>query len=406
MPPEGSSGAHTVGVIVVAAGGGSRLGQAEPKALVPVAGTSILAHALESVFGLNLPVQIVVVAPVARLEDARRISREVAGVAGGYISVVGGAESRQGSVAAGLAALAPGIETVLVHDAARAFAPTALFESVVASVIETGGGVIPGLPVSDTIKRTDAGLAVETIDRSELVAVQTPQGFPREQLVAAYAAAAEEFTDDAALFAAAGYPVTVIAGDPMAFKITTPWDLRRAEALFRVSTGSTTEPGSTTEAGVETRIGIGIDVHAYDEASPLWLGGLYWPDEPGLAGHSDGDAICHAICDALLSAAGLGDIGGRFGTSDVRFADAHGDVFIAETLRVVAEAGHTVGNVSVQVVANHPKLAARRPELEAHLGAIVGAPVSVAATTSDGLGFTGTGEGVAVIATALLRRSR
>ena len=155
----------------------------------------------------------------------------------------------------------------------------------------------------------------------------------------------------------------------------------------------------------EIRTGVGTDVHAYDAAQPLWLGGLYWPDEVGLSGHSDGDAVCHAICDALLSAAGLGDIGARFGTSDPRFAGAHGDVFIRETIALVESAGFSVGNVSVQLIANTPRLDPRRSELEAHLTVLVGAPVNVAASTSDGLGFTGRGDGVAAIATALVRRA-
>ncbi|MDQ1554629.1 MAG: 2-C-methyl-D-erythritol 4-phosphate cytidylyltransferase, partial [Microbacteriaceae bacterium] len=236
------------------------------------------------------------------------------------------------------------------------------------------------------------GTVLRTLDRSTLVAVQTPQGFPRAQLVDAYAAADREFTDDAAVFAAAGHPVTVVDGDRLAFKITTSWDLRRAESL------------TTNDTGIRT--GVGMDVHAHDDAAPLWLGGLYWPDEPGLAGHSDGDALSHAVCDALLSAAGLGDVGDRFGTSDPRFAGAHGDVFINETIRLVKGAGYSVGNVAVQLIANRPKLAGRRSELERYLGGLVGAPVSVAATTSDGLGFTGRGDGIAVIATALLYRDR
>jgi 2-C-methyl-D-erythritol 4-phosphate cytidylyltransferase/2-C-methyl-D-erythritol 2,4-cyclodiphosphate synthase len=278
-----------------------------------------------------------------------------------------------------------------VHDSARAFTPVAQFEAVVAAVRVSGGGVIPGLAVADTIKEIDWTGAVErTVDRSQLVAVQTPQGFPRAALEAAYLLADDDFTDDAALFAKAGHAVTVIDGAPLAFKITTPWDLRRAESL------------ANSAVPASGRTGIGIDVHAFDEGSPLWLGGVYWPDEPGLAGHSDGDAVSHAICDALLSASGLGDIGGRFGTSDERFANAHGEVFIRETVALVTGAGFMVGNVAVQVIANRPKLAGRRVELEARLTSLVGAPVSVSATTSDGLGFTGKGEGLAAIATALL----
>jgi 2-C-methyl-D-erythritol 4-phosphate cytidylyltransferase/2-C-methyl-D-erythritol 2,4-cyclodiphosphate synthase len=167
----------------------------------------------------------------------------------------------------------------------------------------------------------------------------------------------------------------VVPGVPAAFKITTEADLHRAAAELE---------------GGGMRTGIGIDVHAYDDAAPLWLGGLYWPDQPGLAGHSDGDAVIHAVCDALLSAAGLGDIGGRFGSDD--------------TLEAIAGAGFGVVNVAVQVIGERPRISERRSEIEALLGGRMGAPVSVAGTTSDHLGFTGRGEGVAVIATALLSR--
>ena len=382
----------TVAVVIVAAGSGSRLGRPEPKAFVKVNGRTILEHALATVLDLPDPAQVIVVAPAAMLDDARRIARSTAGAAIDYVTVVEGGDTRQQSVAAGLAVLDPDAEIVLVHDSARAFTPLTQFAQVIATVAETGNGVIPGLAVADTIKQIDwTGTVERTVDRSELVAVQTPQGFPRAELLAAYANATESHTDDASLFTAAGHTVTVIDGDPLAFKITTPWDLRRAESL-----------DDRPQTISSSRTGVGIDVHAYDDGEPMWLGGLYWPDEPGLSGHSDGDAVSHAICDALLSAAGLGDIGGRFGTSDDRFKNAHGEVFIRETVALVTGAGFTIGNVAVQVIANRPKLAGRRVELESSLTLVVGAPVSVSATTSDGLGFTGKGEGLAAIATALL----
>lgn len=382
-----------LGIVVVAAGRGARLGDAEPKAFVALRGVPILERALRGVFDSVEPAQVVVVAPTSHLKAARAIADRVAGAASSSVSVVVGAETRQASVAAGLAALAPGVDTVLVHDAARALTPSLLFDRVARAVRSSGGGVIPALPVTDTIKRVGADAVVlGTVDRSDLVHVQTPQGFPRAELAAAYANATEEHTDDAALFAAAGRPVTVVEGEARAFKITTPWDLRRAENVL----------GAQTAA---LRTGIGLDVHAYDEAAPLWLGGLYWSGEPGLDGHSDGDAVLHAICDALLSAAGLGDLGSRFGTNDPRFAGAASDVFVRETLAVVDGAGFAVVNVVVQIVATRPKIAPRRSELEAHLSALVGAPVTIGATTSDGLGFTGRGEGIAVIATALLSAS-
>jgi 2-C-methyl-D-erythritol 4-phosphate cytidylyltransferase/2-C-methyl-D-erythritol 2,4-cyclodiphosphate synthase len=389
-----------VGIIVVAAGSGSRLGHPDPKAFVAVAGRPILAHALEGVFGSTEPAQVVVVAPADWIDEARVLAVEVAGAAHESVTVVIGSDSRQGSVAAGLAALAPGIRIALVHDAARSFTPSAQFDAVIAAVRQTGAGVIPGLAVADTIKRVEGGLAIATVDRSQLVAVQTPQGFPRTLLAAAYADASADHTDDAALFSAAGHDVRVIGGDALAFKITTPWDLRRAESLLAGN------ENAVKESATEIRTGLGIDVHAFDADSPLWLGGVFWPGEVGLAGHSDGDAVSHAICDALLSACGLGDLGSNFGTADPRFVDAHGEVFLRATVALVVTAGFAITNVSVQVVANHPKIGTRREEIEERLGALVGGPVSVAATTSDGLGFTGRGEGISAIATCLLERIR
>ncbi|NYJ18210.1 2-C-methyl-D-erythritol 4-phosphate cytidylyltransferase/2-C-methyl-D-erythritol 2,4-cyclodiphosphate synthase, partial [Leifsonia psychrotolerans] len=287
---------------------------------------------------------------------------------------------------------------------ARALTPSAVFDAVVETVRASAAGVLPMLPVVDTIKRIDhAGIVHETVDRAELAAVQTPQGFPREVLVAALAAASAndiaEATDDAALVSASGHPVQTMGGDPLAFKITTPDDLRRAHLLLAsdVSAASVTPAASAAP-----RIGTGMDVHAFDDTSPLWLAGLHWPGERGLSGHSDGDAAVHAICDALLAAAGLGDIGGIFGTADPRLTDAHGEVFLNETLRLLTEAGFRVGNVTVQIIGNRPKLAPRRAEAEALLTRLLHAPVTISATTTDALGFTGRGEGIAALATALL----
>ncbi len=381
----------TVGLIVVAAGRGTRLGGQVPKALTPLAGSTILGHCLKNVSPLLGDLQVVVVGPADRLGDCRR-EAEAAGIPSIDLTVVAGGAERQDSVAAGLAALAETVTTVLVHDAARALTPTAQFRAVIDAVRSRGLGVIPTMPVADTVRSIGGdGLLGATIDRSRLAVMQTPQGFPRAELAAAYGAAASGATDDAAVWAASGRAVAAINGDARAFKITTPDDFTRAEHLL----------GAT----MDFRTGIGIDVHAYSDQRPLWLAGLHWPGEPGLLGHSDGDAVAHAICDALLSAAGLGDIGTRFGTAAPEYANAAGELFLSETLALLGEAGFRIGNVAVQIVANTPRLGPRRREAEQRLSGILGAPVSVSATTSDGLGFAGRGDGLTAVATALVQRA-
>lgn len=396
----------TTAIIVVAAGAGTRLGAGAPKAFVGIDSRSILRHALDGVFAAA-PAQVIVVAPQGFEGDAESELLAAAGDRADLGRVVSGGETRQQSVAAGMAALWGDISTVLVHDAARALTPPAQIDAVADAVVP-GSGAIPALAVIDTLKRVDAGTVVAAVDRDELAAAQTPQGFPRRELEAAYAkalAVGADYTDDAALFAAAGFPVRRIDGSPAAFKITTPADLQRARHLLGERAGaaaSETAPAPVQPA-VLPLVGVGTDVHAFGGAGDLWLAGLEWPGEPALSGHSDGDAVAHAIVDALLGAAGLGDIGEHFGTAHPEYADAHGDVFLARTRELLADAGFVIGNVSVQLQGVRPRFSVRRAEAETALSAALGgARVSVSATTTDGLGFTGRGEGIAVTAVALV----
>jgi 2-C-methyl-D-erythritol 4-phosphate cytidylyltransferase/2-C-methyl-D-erythritol 2,4-cyclodiphosphate synthase len=207
--------------------------------------------------------------------------------------------------------------------------------------------------------------------------------------------------------------VKTVSGDGVAFKITTPDDLQRARLFVSAEDSADVASNALNLNGaIDTdarfRVGTGVDTHAFtdDPQVALKLAGLEWPGERGLSGHSDGDAVAHAVCDALLAAAGLGDIGSVFGTDDPQFSGASGDVFVTHAISLVHDAGYEPVNVSVQIVGNRPRLSGRRTEAENVLSDWVGAPVSVSATTTDGLGFTGRGEGVAAIATALIRARR
>jgi 2-C-methyl-D-erythritol 4-phosphate cytidylyltransferase/2-C-methyl-D-erythritol 2,4-cyclodiphosphate synthase len=389
-------------VVLVAAGKGERLGQNIPKAFVEVAGRTLIEHSLTSIVATNKLLQIVIAAPESHVQQAQQIADSI-GADGFHIDVVAGGSTRQGSIANALAAVDFGAEVVLVHDAARCFAPVDLFERVALAVRESGGGIVPVLPVADTIKRASAEVILETVDRDHLRIAQTPQGFPAQTLKAAYAAAQSEFTDDAALFQAYGQPVSSVIGDPQAHKITVPSDLERAQAAAAGSLGQ--EFVSTEKI---YRSGIGTDTHrfAQDGRKPLILAGIEWPNDIALDGHSDGDAVAHAVVDALLSAAGLGDIGGNFGVDRPEYAGASGQVFIRGTLELLAEHGWAVENVSVQIIGNRPKLAPQRNAAQERMTELVGAPVAIGATTTDGLGFLGNSQGVAAVATALISRTQ
>lgn len=379
----------SVAVILVAAGQGERLGAGKPKALVHVAGLTLLEHAIARAVATKDLSQLVITAtPGFRDEFVALAENHVP--AHISLSVVEGGETRQLSIAIALESVDAAADVILVHDAARAFTPTEVFDRVVAEVRTSGFGVIPVIAVHDTVKRADGTEVLETVDRSELRAAQTPQGFPAKLFREAYAAIAKDHTDDASLIQAAGHRVLSVEGDRMAMKVTTKDDLLLASHLI----------------GGEQRTGIGTDTHRFSEDSskPLFLGTIEWPGERGLDGHSDGDALSHAIVDALLSAAGLGDIGSNFGVDRPEFQGANGQVFLTETLAKLARAGFAIINVSAQIIGNRPKVSPMREQVEQALTAILKAPVTISATTTDGLGFLGNTEGVAVVASALIQR--
>lgn len=379
-----------IAVILVAAGDGARLGAGIPKALVKVGNFSLLEHALKNILEVSDLTQIVVASHEDRVAEFSAISTSFVGdrVA---LSFTPGGHSRQGSIANALAEVKTDIDIVLVHDAARCFTPAEVFNRVASAVAETGFGVVPVLPVADTIKQVEKDVVLGTIDRDTLRIAQTPQGFRFAELKAAYEATVEDFTDDASLMQSTGAIIRSVQGDTKAFKITVQADLEYAELLLNGER--------------EIRSGIGTDVHRFASTpTPLYLGTILWPGEMGLEGHSDGDSIAHAIVDALLSAAGLGDIGSNFGVDRPEYSGANGSVFINGALELIKSNGWEVINVSVQLIGNKPKLSPRRDEVQNALTALVGAPVTVGATTTDGLGFLGSSEGVAAVATALIHK--
>lgn len=403
-------------VIVVAAGSGTRLGYGMPKALVPLGDRSLLEHALDRIQQAGCATQVIAVLPEGNTDLASRAANHPL-----HPRCVAGGATRNDSVRAGLAALDPGTERVLIHDAARALTPPEVFRQVAAALVAGARAVVPVLPVVDTIKQvaTDPGqdrpYVTGTPARESLRAVQTPQGFHAPTLLAAHRRAAaweraeaEAITDDAMLMELLGERVDTVPGAAAALKITTGPDLVLAESMVQPHPRKETpmaQATGTQAVPLIPRTGIGIDVHAVADASeprPMWLAGLHFPDDQGLSGHSDGDAVAHAACDALFSAAGIGDLGTHFGTDRPEYSGAPGTTLLAEAARLVRAAGFEIGNVAVQFVGRRPRFAARRLEADAVLSQAAGAPVSVTATTSDGLGYEGTGQGVTAYATALV----
>ncbi len=363
-----------VAAIVVAAGAGTRFGarkQFEALGQTSVAASSVAACR-------SVAERVVLVAPADALEDLY-----------GADAVVAGGATRSASVRAGLAEVGDA-DVVVVHDAARPLATPALFRAVVDALDEASGvvGAIPGLAVPDTLKRLDGtGGVAETVARDDLVAVQTPQAFVASALRAAHAAA-DDATDDATLVERAGGRVAVVAGEAQNRKLTTPEDLEAARRAM---------------APTSLRIGHGYDVHPFaDTHRPLVLGGVTVRGVGGLVGHSDADVATHALCDAILGAAGLADLGSQFPDDDPTFEGIASTSLLERCTALARDQGLSVLQADLTIVAMRPRLSEHLATMSACLSGLVAAPVGVKATSPEGVGALGRGEGIAASAVVLL----
>lgn len=373
--------------LIVAAGRGSRLGGEAPKQYLSLAGKAVLRHAAEA-FLHHRGIQAVRV--VIHPDDRALYDAATAGL--DLLDPVGGGAERQDSVRLGLESLeelAPA--RVLIHDAARPFPSQALISRVLAS-LDNHVAVLPGLPVSDSLKRSEGARVAGTVDRSGLIRAQTPQGFRFAEILAAHrAAAGQALTDDTAVAEAAGIPVALVAGEAANEKITSAEDLAAAE--------------SRLAAASETRVGQGFDVHRFGEGNGVTLCGIEIPHDKSLLGHSDADAALHALTDAILGALGEGDIGNHFPPSDPQWRGAPSRLFLEHAAALAAARGGRILHLDLTIVCEAPKIGPHRNAMRQNLAALLGLElerVSVKATTTEGLGFTGRGEGIAAQAVATL----
>ncbi|WP_394652880.1 bifunctional 2-C-methyl-D-erythritol 4-phosphate cytidylyltransferase/2-C-methyl-D-erythritol 2,4-cyclodiphosphate synthase [uncultured Sphingomonas sp.] len=372
--------------IIVAAGKGERAGGDVPKQFAPLAGRPLLAHSYAALSTHPAIGDVVIVIGLGQ-EDALR------NAVGDARHVIGGA-TRRDSVMAGLNAVTD-VEHVLIHDAARPFLTAAVIERLLAA-LDAAPGAVPALPVADTIARADAVLGY-TIDRSNVVRVQTPQAFHLDAIRAAHAAwpDGQEATDDAQVLRAHGEQVVTVEGDAMLEKVTHPGDFAAAEARHA--------------AAMISRSASGYDVHRLEAGEELWLGGVLIPHDKGLSGHSDADVALHAITDALLGTIAAGDIGSHFPPSDPQWRGAASDQFLAHAASLVAGRGGIVDFVDLTIICEAPKIGPHRESIRMRIADILrldASQVSVKATTTERLGFTGRGEGIAAQAVATVRVPR
>ena len=374
----------TVTALIVAAGSGSRLGGGIPKQYRTIAGKAVLAHAVDALASHPAVNEVRVVIGAGQEHLARWAlgRRDVAEL------ILGGAE-RADSVRAGLAAIES--DVILVHDAARPFCPHRVIDRLL-EALNGADGAVPVLPVADTLARAD-GLLGEPIDRTSAVRVQTPQAFQLAALHDAYARwTGDAPTDEATVARAAGLSVAAVEGDAMLDKLTSTADWARAEA--------------SQSARLISRTGMGFDVHAFAGPGPIMMGGIEIPHDRGLAGHSDADVVLHAITDALLGAAGLGDIGQHFPPGDPQWEGADSSIFLSHAADLVRHSGGLIDFVDCTVICEAPKIGPHRDAMRSRVASILSLPisaVSIKATTTERLGFAGRGEGIAAQAVATIR---
>jgi len=384
-----------VGTILVAAGSSERVGAIFPKQFLPLGPDPMFFLALESVLPQSDEVAIVTlpdfIGTVKTILRAAGADGDLTFRGTRIIPVIGG-ERRQDSVERGLEALSSDVDIVLIHDAARPFASPDLAERV-AEAAREHGAVVPVIAVPDTIKRVDGEVVAETLERSTLGLAQTPQGFRREVIEAAYRELeGADVTDDARAVELTGHPVTVVPGEPGNFKVTTPVDLQLASVVANCRRG----------LGPGYRAGTGSDTHRLVEGRDLVLCGVKIPFGKGLEGHSDADVAAHAVCDALLGAVAAGDIGVHFPPGDPAYKDISSMLLLEEVVGIVRERRCRVINVDVTVVAEAPRLAPHVPDMRSTLADVLGLDVeavSVKATTTEGMGPEG--EGLAISSTAV-----
>ncbi len=375
--------------LVVAAGRGTRLGGPLPKQYLPLAGRPVLRYSLET---LARHPGIDAVRVVFNPDDAAPYDAASRGL--DLLPPVAGGAARQDSVRLGLESLA-GLtpERVLIHDGARPFLDRATIDRVLEALAEAPGA-IPALTLKDTVKRGAEGRIVETLDRAQLWRAQTPQGFHYRQILEAHrAAAGSDLSDDAAVAERAGLAVRLVAGNEANFKVTTADDLHQAERLLAA------QPA-------DIRTGQGFDVHAFGPGDRLWLCGIELAHERGLIGHSDADVGLHALTDAILGALGAGDIGQHFPPGDPQWRGAPSHRFLSHAAGLVGAAGGSIAHVDVTLICERPRIGPHRAAMVARIAEILALDprrVSVKATTTEGLGFAGRGEGIAAQAIATLR---